>query len=387
MSVDPPETTELAEFREIVRRNMAARSVSIVAQEQEQTRQPSAQELCCVLPGGRLLVVSFDSPVPDADAARQRLDALVESFSSIVEAPPPSAGSSSVPCATSLHDEVVALAERAGALDVLVIDARSPVVWDSLGGSFVVDGKHEGPPLENVRRIDEPSKRWERRSELMARAEKLDLSGFESLVMDPRATRLIPREICEKHCLLPLYVRNARLLLAMSNPADLDAITEAATFAGMHVEPVVAKKQLIELVIRWNYRAPTGPAGQTPAAALELASCRHDDARSVRAEWARYFASRKAIAVVRGQPEMRKLHKGAHLFDAASSPDFGYIARSFAGIYVLILVFVDAFDELRAKRAMARALPRIEGLVLSLPPRDPPPSIGGAIAMRMRHRR
>jgi hypothetical protein len=63
-------------------------------------------------------------------------------------------------------------------------------------------------------------------------------------------------------------------------------------------------------------------------------------------------------------------------------PDFALIARSFAAIYVLVVVFRGPFEELRAKHAVTHALPAIESLVLALPPRDPPPTIAGAKAMR-----
>jgi hypothetical protein len=64
------------------------------------------------------------------------------------------------------------------------------------------------------------------------------------------------------------------------------------------------------------------------------------------------------------------------------------VARSFASIYVLIVVFESPFDELRAEQAIEDGLPRIERLVLALPPLDPKPSpIASVISMRGRARR
>ena len=64
------------------------------------------------------------------------------------------------------------------------------------------------------------------------------------------------------------------------------------------------------------------------------------------------------------------------------------ITHSFAGIYLLVVVFDGGFDELRAERAILEALPRVERLVLALPPLDPSPSTGaGVIAMRRPRRR
>jgi hypothetical protein len=52
------------------------------------------------------------------------------------------------------------------------------------------------------------------------------------------------------------------------------------------------------------------------------------------------------------------------------------------------VVYAEPFDELRAERAVADALPRIERLVLALPPQEPPPApIAGVVAIRRGRRR
>lgn len=98
--------------------------------------------------------------------------------------------------------------------------------------------------------------------------------------------------------------------------------------------------------------------------------------------------SRRALHAVRGLPELAALRKGKHLrhVDQGETP---VIAHSFAGIYVLVVVFDAPFDELRAERAILEALPRIERLVLALPPLDPAPPTGitGIAALRRARRR
>jgi hypothetical protein len=54
-----------------------------------------------------------------------------------------------------------------------------------------------------------------------------------------------------------------------------------------------------------------------------------------------------------------------------SEPGLAYVARSFGGIYLLVLVYEGPFSELKAERATNRSIARIERLVLGLPPRDP----------------
>ena len=83
--------------------------------------------------------------------------------------------------------------------------------------------------------------------------------------------------------------------------------------------------------------------------------------------------ARAALHAVRANPSLALLHKGGHLHVAHLDATLGYIAHSFAGIYVIVLVFGAAYDELRAERALADALPVIERLVLALPPLDPEP--------------
>lgn len=96
---------------------------------------------------------------------------------------------------------------------------------------------------------------------------------------------------------------------------------------------------------------------------------------------------RNAIARLRSNPVLPQLHRGEHLHEAALEDTFGYIARSFATIYVLVLVFPGHFDELGAERAMTRALPTIEKLVVSLPPDNTPDTRQGAVvALRPRRR-
>jgi hypothetical protein len=99
-------------------------------------------------------------------------------------------------------------------------------------------------------------------------------------------------------------------------------------------------------------------------------------------------ATRRAVAAVRRLPALDGLHKGRHLRHVERDGSF-LLALSFSGIYILCLVFDGEFDELRAERAAADSLPRIERLVLALPPLDPDPPhpMGGVVALRGRRRR
>jgi hypothetical protein len=206
---------------------------------------------------------------------------------------------------------------------------------------------------------------------------------FEALAIDPRAMTLVPREICEKHRVIPLFGSGSKLLLAMADATDVTAIHDAVLASGLEVEPGLANERLIQFVLAWNQAGDTQSVGDILGTLdPDQRAMREALAATVRDGWTRHFAVRKAIQVVRAMPEMTTLYRGGHLNRSVIEPDFALIARSFAAIYVLIVVFKGPFEELRAKHAVTHALPAIESLVLALPPRDPPPTIAGAKAMR-----
>jgi hypothetical protein len=84
--------------------------------------------------------------------------------------------------------------------------------------------------------------------------------------------------------------------------------------------------------------------------------------------------SARAALEVRALAGFARLGRGQPLTHRQRGEGFGYLAHSFAGIYLLVLVFDGVFDELRAERSVHESLPRIERLVLALPPRDPSPN-------------
>jgi hypothetical protein len=371
----------ISEFLEVVKRSLGAKDVRILDEDDAPTSEN--QQLVCELPAGQLLAVSFADASGNQDSARRRLEMLVRAFASTLAMAPREPTDSAPPKARALNDELAALVERAGALDAVVIDANSPVVWG--GASFELgEVIHDEPEREpdNVIRIDRQSPSV-RRLELLDRARELGVRMFEALAIDPRAMTIVPRELCEKHRVIPLFGGGSGLLLAMADATDVAAIHETVLATGLDVEPGLANERLIQFVLNWNHGSDARSLGDILGALdTDERVLRESFAATVRDRWTRHYAARKAIHVVRAMPEMTTLYRGGHLHRSVIEPEFALIARSFAAIYVLIVVFRGPFEELRAKHAVNHALPAIESLVLALPPRDPPPTIAGAKAMR-----
>lgn len=71
---------------------------------------------------------------------------------------------------------------------------------------------------------------------------------------------------------------------------------------------------------------------------------------------------------------------------AGREGELGFVARSFAGIYALVLAFDGTYSELHAEALLLRALPLIERLVLSLPPIEPPEKPAKVVRLPKRRR-
>lgn len=95
----------------------------------------------------------------------------------------------------------------------------------------------------------------------------------------------------------------------------------------------------------------------------------------------------RAIRDVRALPEVDRARKGKPFRHIERTSEYGFVVHAFAGIYLLALVFADYFDEVRAERSIAEALPRVERLVLVLPPLDPTPGPTTNVVSMKRPRR
>jgi type IV pilus assembly protein PilB len=71
------------------------------------------------------------------------------------------------------------------------------------------------------------------------RVPAVNLDEYE---IDPDMTKLVSKEVCEKHKIIPLSRSGAALVVAMADPTNLHAIDDIKFLTGFNVEPVVSSE-------------------------------------------------------------------------------------------------------------------------------------------------
>ena len=309
-------------FLTLAQRELSADDVRLLAPGET---PPEAENVVVArLADGQHVVASFAAAPKDADALTRRLAMLASTFADALVAPASDRDrmKSRPPVVVSLHEELKALAIRAQAHDVLVIDGDSPVVWGCASVS-------SSPSARNEMLLRDVSDR-----ELSTQDEPSAPGGLHAVpdesgpLQDPTAPTGVLR-------MAPPPAESAPLLM------DLSAVEEQRLHDPGHDHE---------------------PGAHDEAAEPEI--------------------TRRAIGSIRALPSLDLLHKGRHLRHVSRDESY-YLVLSFSSIYLLCLIFDGDFDELRAERAAQESLPRIERLVLALPPLDPDPQpMGGVVALR-----
>ena len=114
-------------FVTLAKRELQADDVRVLTMDE--TPPEASNVLVARLPDGRHVLASFATEPKDRDAIERRLAMLASTFADALAAPPSEKMRARPRPALSLHEELKALATRARALDVVVIDTDSPVVW------------------------------------------------------------------------------------------------------------------------------------------------------------------------------------------------------------------------------------------------------------------
>ena len=75
---------------------------------------------------------------------------------------------------------------------------------------------------------------------------KVDL---EKIYIDPEIARSIPKNAAQKHMLIPLYLKENVLVVAMMDPLNVNAIDDIMFLTKRKIEPVITSKKSIERAI------------------------------------------------------------------------------------------------------------------------------------------
>ncbi len=305
MRTPPPER-----LASILERELDAQNVYVASNDELYEVDP---HLAWDLEHDQKLIIVFAKPPLDLQEKRNRLAALSESFADLFADAARTLPRSRPEPKISLQNELNALAGRARASTVLIIDAKSPIIW---GASEAPSNTDDSPVDPNVHQA-------------FVKARQLGISWTDVLAMPHNAPAITDRK-------------------ASKTAAEPGRIL-----------------RLVPPVDEWAGLTTTDRSILAPRADI----------------------ARQAITRVRAMPVLAQLHRGEHLHAAVVEDSFAYLVRSFATIYLVILVFPGPFDELGAERALHRSLPTIERLVVSLPPDDTPETRNGAVvALRPRRR-
>src|SRR5688572_29559827 len=94
-------------------------------------------------------------------------------------------------------------------------------------------------------------------TQIVAQQYSLPAINLSEIEIDPAILKLIPKEICQKHQVIPVQRKGATLIVAMADPANIYAIDELKFLTQYNIEPVVASDQQIEdSLLRYYDKGP-----------------------------------------------------------------------------------------------------------------------------------
>jgi type IV pilus assembly protein PilB len=91
--------------------------------------------------------------------------------------------------------------------------------------------------------------------------------NLDEYEIDPEVLKLVPKDVCEKHRIIPVSRAGSSLIVAMADPTNLHAIDDIKFLTAFNVEPVVASETAIITSIERYYNA--GPSYDEVMAGFE----------------------------------------------------------------------------------------------------------------------
>jgi len=90
-------------------------------------------------------------------------------------------------------------------------------------------------------------------TQLVARQYSLPAINLSEIEIDANVLKLIPKEICEKHQVIPVRRQGSTLIVAMADPSNIYAIDELKFLTQYNIDPVVASDGAIEASLSRYY--------------------------------------------------------------------------------------------------------------------------------------
>jgi len=87
---------------------------------------------------------------------------------------------------------------------------------------------------------------------------RLPAVNLDEYEIDAEVIKIVSRDVCEKHGIVPVSRSGSSLIVAMSDPTNLHAIDDIKFLSGYNVEPVVSSEAAIQDAIERYYNA--GPS-------------------------------------------------------------------------------------------------------------------------------
>src|SRR6186713_734247 len=97
---------------------------------------------------------------------------------------------------------------------------------------------------------------------------RLPAINLEEYEIDQDVLKLVSRDVCEKHKIVPVSRSGGSLIVAMSDPTNLHALDDIKFLSGYNVEPVVASESSIQAAIDMYYNA--GPSYEEVMADFDI---------------------------------------------------------------------------------------------------------------------
>ena len=90
-------------------------------------------------------------------------------------------------------------------------------------------------------------------TQFVARQYSLPSINLGEIEIDAAVLKLVPREICEKHQVIPVRRNGPTLIVAMADPSNIYAIDELKFLTQYNIEPVVASEGALEAALSRYY--------------------------------------------------------------------------------------------------------------------------------------